>query len=228
MSCEPHPGPHTHSLYASLLHLWVLKQAAIACRLGENLPRPTTVLPSKSYTPLGELQALRCPTPKSVVDLSKGCGRPRSVNGSWRCYEDTPGKLGWVATSRDLSAFVAAPAVLSFSMLAATHPGLLVVGFLRSYAGMNSGTSVVLDNELGYAAKLDGRWSDPTSQADYQVFPLKTLAHPGKKFGSHVHFSRHTISIRFPLINSTSFGGGSLDHDAETGGKFKLLYLATC
>ena len=110
-------------------------------------------------------------------------------------------------------------------MAATTLPGRLVVGFLRSYAGMAS-VSVILDGDLLHAATLDGMWSDTSSQVDYKSFALKSLGRAQKRFGSHLHPSVHTVSLRIPAINATD------EHDPAprpaVEGKFKLTYLATC
>ena len=169
-ACAPHPGPHTHTIYASLLARYILSQAAAAgaarsasSRAGAPAASGTLSIP-EGPAPQGkgpfilkasELSALQgCSEPITSMETRKSCTLPRlsksalckrspqscSVSSpGWDCYEDRPGKPGWIANATT-------GGVLAVRVRA-TVSGSLVIGYLRSYEGMGNASLIVDENK---------------------------------------------------------------------------------
>jgi len=239
-NCYQHPGPHTHSIYASLLAWYILRQGAAALaakstvfaaahgRDGYSL-LPTSEIPAPtaegpfvlSHNELTELQG--CSDTASSFDFSQSCNGPqRQLNASgvagWSCYEDVPGKLGWIANStRDRTVRTLSVPVRT------TIYGFVVIGFLQSYAGMGR-ISLYLDGDQKRSVILDGHWDEDTSQTQFKAIRLTQLVNEKKMLGSSHHKGRHTIHLQMPPVGEelTAKGG------AESTGKFKVVFLSTC
>eukprot|EP00966_Prymnesium_polylepis_P185710 4304613-Prymnesium_polylepis.1 len=154
------------------------------------------------------------------MDATRSCQLPRGStwHPSWSCYEDRPGKPGWIAnrTSGRVQQALTIP-------VQCTAAGFLVVGFLRSYAGMGR-ASVFIDGEKSMAVTLDGHWEEGTSQTQYSVVPLTRLV-SRSVLGSGHRSSRHKVSLQVPAVDEEA----AFNTAAEiTLGKFKLVSLATC
>ena len=247
--CMPHPGPHTHAIYAALLAVYLLRQAAASAvfydparhtfarmheleRLRAQEP-PASSSAGPIVLPPSELEQLRgCGWGDGIltsVDATQNCdlrtklGRRKHADkekGSapgWSCYEDRPGKPGWIANAtRDRT-----PRTLTVIMRGTAMTGHLVIGFLRSYEGMGS-ASVFADGNKSTAVTLDGHWDEGTSQTQYVSIPLAKIVH--RPLGSVHHPSLHSIHVQVPSIEEEAV---VLD-SSQTVGKFKLVSLATC
>ena len=244
--CMPHPGPHTHSIYAALLAVYLLRQAAASAAFYDPARRTAARLheldrmraqepPASSATgPIvlspSELEQLRgCGWSETLtsVDATQNCalrtklGSRRHVDketGSapgWSCYEDRPGKPGWIANAtRDRT-----PRTLTVTMRG-TYAGHLVIGFLRSYEGMGS-ASVYIDGNKSMAFTLDGHWDEGTSQTQYASIPLVKLVHA--PLGTVHHPSLHSVHVQVPSIEEEA----AVDSSNPVG-KFKVVSLGTC
>ena len=240
--CMPHPGPYTHRVYAKLLAIYIFRQAAAAIMVNESL-RPddqasalrTVVLPREQSIPagsgpfvfsVGELEGMRgCASALSKVDAEASCemrigkrfGRAAGTATGWSCYEDRPGKPGWIAnTTSDRT-----PRTLIFHM-SMTFTGFLVVAFLRSYEGMGT-VSIFIDGNKTGAVTLDGRWAQRTSQTDYVAIPLAQLRNV-KELGAVHHPMVHEVQLQMPSLEEQQKPG--VGHGSV--GKFKLIALSTC
>ena len=239
--CYQHPGPHTHSIYASLLAWYILRQGAAALAAKSTvfaaahgregyLLLPTSELPAPtadgpfvlSQNELTELQGCSTDT-LSSFDFSQSCKGPqRQLNASgvadWSCYEDVPGKLGWTANStRDR-------AVRTLSVpVRTTVYGFVVIGFLRSYEGIGR-ISLYLNGDQNRSVILDGHWDEDTSQTQFKAIRLTELVNDKKALGNGHHNGRRTIHLRMPPVGEELTANGG----AESTGKFKVVFLSTC
>ena len=139
------------------------------------LPAPPTTLPADAPTllPASALSGMSgcrmkhgVSNPTLTLDFGTACGSPALPAGhGWRCYEDRPGKLGWIAAGAAAStgalAFEASPAELPAG-------GKLTVSYLRSYEGMGR-ARLWLDDDREHALTLNGTWAAPTSQTDLAI-----------------------------------------------------------
>ncbi len=225
MDCEPHPGPHTHQIYAWLLARYILRQATVAFS-GLDPDRdeqPTPTEPPALLAP-NELEMLRGCAPTLIatsINAAESCGTPHHTSDSWRCYEDVPGKRGWIVDGRSSSSAVRdSPRDITF-MMRATRDGKLVVGYLRSYEGMGR-ASLFFNGNVSAAITLDGRWADRTSQTHYDVFPLRLVAAHANLIQSHHHPSRLMVTLRLLPEQDQE-----LDQPGKSW-KFKLTHLTSC
>ena len=136
------------------------------------------------------------------------CGAPAA---GWRCFEDRPGKLGWItegAAPRDPLGFEAPAAALP--------PGArLTVAYLRSYEGMGT-ARVWLDDDRSAGVTLNGTWSSPTSQTDLAILSTTSLCGPSCLA---VRSQKATHRIRVERLPPPA---------GEAPKKFKLLLLELC
>ena len=211
--CAVHPGPTTHRFYAQLLASLLLSHASVACaaplaKIQMAVPLPPTLMPGP------ELDMMQgCLRTQSSVDASGGCGTQVALTGArlhltggWRCYEDVPGKPGWIAN--------ATQATLEFTVRVNAHPGRVTISFLRSYTRMAKilvGIDGHYSEEEG-AEILDGMWESKTSQLDFAVLNATKLMAGRRRLSTSVH---HPTSI-------------TLGFRVMTPGKFKVVALQTC
>ena len=186
--CEPHPGPHTHRVFALVLAERILGEAveaagsmadpeaaagAAAATAGSSLRRPTplnesvtpTLLPPSALAALAACRAHHgTGNPLATLDFAEGaCGEP-AQNGGWRCYSDRPGKPGWISEVSSHGGHGDGAPTLSFSMPLGSSK--LTVGYLRSYDARMGVARVWLDDDTGAAVLLNGSWASRTSQTD--------------------------------------------------------------
>ena len=232
--CGVHPGPTTHRIYALLLAHYFLGQAAVACSVPqEELPAaPNDAGPS--WLPLKQLQLFQgCSVPMANINLRMfGCGappwgRPIASKG-WHCFEDRPGKPGWIATAN-------ASHKLAFTM-PMTREGSIIVSFLRSYHGMANASVALAGLEGGAEVVLEGAWRSRTSQEEFRVIPVAELAGASAKKVSEEWFgprrvhraSRLTVVITtLPPAVEGQEASSSPSH-ADGAPKFKLTSLTSC
>eukprot|EP00322_Chrysochromulina_rotalis_P002949 CAMPEP_0115840976 /NCGR_PEP_ID=MMETSP0287-20121206/7050_1 /TAXON_ID=412157 /ORGANISM="Chrysochromulina rotalis, Strain UIO044" /LENGTH=288 /DNA_ID=CAMNT_0003294607 /DNA_START=62 /DNA_END=928 /DNA_ORIENTATION=+ len=224
--CEPHPGPHTHRVFALLAAELILFEAirvgrrvqALGNARGSHLPRPVpmedaatrTLLPS---TALASLSACRAHhgtgNPLLMLDFAEGsCGTPMQSAG-WRCYADRPGKPGWIrqtAAGPSGSSMDVEPS-LSFEVPLASSK--LTLGFLRSYDLRMGAARVWLDDDIDAAVILNGSWTSQTSQTDILVTRAADLC--GSTCRSRPRQAKHEVNIQ-----------------RVSGQKFKLLSVELC
>ena len=139
------------------------------------LPAPPTTLPADAPTllPASALAGMSgcrmkhgVSNPTLTLDFGTACGSPMPPAGhGWRCYEDRPGKLGWVAAGA-----AASTGALTFEASPIELPagGKLTVAYLRSYEGMGR-ARLWLDDDYERALTLNGTWAAPTSQTDLAI-----------------------------------------------------------
>ena len=232
LQCEPHPGPHTHAVYALLVAEAISREAAALCRGRRGavddapssgpalLPAPPRPLPLAADAPtllpkemVDKLHGCRAKhgvsNPTLTLDFVEGgCGAPASSDG-WRCFEDRPGKRGWIAEGD-----AGAPSgVLSFGVdAAAWRPtGRLTVTFLRSYDRRMGRARLWLDADERAAVELNGSWARRTSQADIAIVPIRDLCGPACQAAPRD--AAHRLSVQ---------------RIAAGGSKFKLQLLELC
>ena len=218
---------------------------------------------------IAELAVLQgCPLALSSLDVShSGCdgssaasapndslasyAQPRSqvrVRAAigWHCYEDRPGKPGWIAEARvhaaglRTSANATTTAVLNrleVPMLVSTGKhGKVVIGYLRSYEGMSAARIRVVappqggvgEAEVLAEVTLDGKWDSPTSQLDRAVIAI-TRRHPTSAAAkgatsSHAGSAAALLIViveQLPPRAHQSLSSGS-------SAKWKLLSLHSC
>ena len=222
--CEPHPGPHTHRVFALLAAELMLAEAVRAgvllasAKARSGLPRPVpldesatrTLLPSAALSSLAACRAHHgTGTPLETLDFAEGaCGTPTRGEG-WRCYADRPGKPGWI---REVSDELAGTGLgddppLSFSVPLATSK--LTVGFLRSYDARMGTARVWLDDDVDSAVLLNGSWASQTSQTDLAVVRAAELCR--RTCLSKPRNARHQVHVQ-----------------RVSGQKFKLLSIELC
>jgi len=241
LDCMPHPGPHTHRIYASLLAVHILREAVRAAHTApaEGGVGADARLPALSEPPLAkgsgpfvlsasDLEQMRgCVTPISTIDARKNCALPtlggrRVVKGSaqgWSCFEDRPGKPGWIANSTSDRT----PRTLIIPVRG-THNGYLVVGYLKSYEGMGR-ASLFVGGDKSRAVTLDGRWGEGTSQTQFESIPLHKLVYQNVThpvLGSGHHPSSHKVHVQVPALEDEA------SDSTEPVGKFKLVFVSTC
>ena len=222
MQCEAHPGPHTHLIYADIIALYLFRQAAAACASSsasgaDDDDEPPPHSPSSTLVPASDLEQLAgCSRGMQVsMDVSKlGCVRAtalfkRDLKASgFRCYEDRPGKPGWIA-----EAGVTPAAQLELSVRA-NSKGSLIVSYLRSYAGFGR-ARIAVDNHWNHSYVLDGHWDETTSQTELAVIPWTRIVPKDVFrccFGSVHHPKMHRVQLRV--------------EDASR--KFKLVSVGAC
>ena len=117
LECEPHPGPHTHRVYALILSELLLGEAkrmvvgggkkaggASSIPALPSKPPPLDAAVTPSVMPESALSDMAgchahhgVGNPLATLDFAEGsCGSPVRQSG-WRCYEDRPGKRGWIS-----------------------------------------------------------------------------------------------------------------------------------
>jgi hypothetical protein len=236
MGCEPHPGPYTHGIYALLLARYVLRHAALACAdMGvsahgvKEQPLPS---PSAHVLPAEQMEKLRGCGPTDIrtrIDMAEECGEPFHRNGSWRCYEDMPGKPGWIAEQQQSAGLGSStsvgsgqplpPQALTFVMRANSR-GKLIVGYLRSYEGM-ARASLFVNGHSDHFVTLDGLWESNTSQTQFAMFQWSAIANHTILGSSH-HPSRVQVTLTVPAV-------GTRPYDVPgRASKFKLVELRSC
>lgn len=212
-SCEPHPGPHTHDIYAHLIALFILRNAVEACAevsagaavdAANEMPPlgVSTIMPQNDLTALHHL--LSCAPPaKTVIE---GCSfqqrylYPKRKMVGFQCYEDRPGKPGWISEAGVRSS-------LSF-LVKATKTGSIILGFLRSYEGFGR---AMVDIDGNHSISLDGHWDERTSQVEYIAFKNEDVFNRSSLSRSFHHPSTHHVRLH------------------TTGeARFKLVKLVTC
>jgi len=224
--CEPHPGPHTHQVYAWLLASYIFRQSAFTCAASEARAVSSHMLeqeqgqpsPSAALLQPDVLNSLRGCSPKVVlssVSTDVACGSPFRASG-WTCFEDRRGKRGWIAEaySSSNSSGSLEPRQLVFRMRAATA-GKLVVGYLRSYEGMGRASLTVSDyrqRNRSSGFMLDGLWTDQTSQVQHDVLRWSQVAPDFRLVGSYHHPMHVLVALTIPNapLQQAGVRGGSV------------------
>lgn len=154
--------------------------------------------------------------PTLTYDFGAACGTPALPPVGWRCFEDRPGKLGWIA---DDDAPAAREEPLTFEAAASelTPGARLTVAYLRSYERMGR-ARLWLDDDVHLGVTLNGSWTAPTSQTDLAILSTSALCGPScLALRGRGPQARHRIR---------------LDRLRPPGGappkKFKLLLLELC
>ena len=218
--CEPHPGPHTHRVFALIVAELILGQAV---RVGADdrhaafgppvLPPPPlnetavqTILPAATLAILAPCRAHHgTGQPLAMLDFADGqCGQP-TRSSSWRCYADRPGKPGWISETDQPGAQSSAP--LSFDIPLPNNK--LTIGYLRSYDARMGTARVWLDDDSSAAMIMNGSWTSRTSQTDLTVARVSQLCGPTCR--SIQRGAQHRIHI-----------------ERVAGRKFKLLSVELC
>ena len=213
----------------------IVQQTLVDLGPSDSPPSSIATNPSAVYLPSKTLTALvGCPRPLAEINVVyTGCSGSRQAlqrparSVGWRCYEDRPGKPGWISTvaSPNVSSTIEFPMRLSSG-------GFVVVGYLRSYEGMARAT-VGIDRRYGDAdgaVTIDGLWHDPTSQLDYAVIPVETLLGPRKpnitltSNPSCIARPQHCPGARVAFLVGLHL---RTDRDRDDA-KFKLMSLSTC
>lgn len=193
-----------------------------ACGGGLLLPPlPKEVpLPAKpSLLNPDALAALQgCAAPLWFMDVSASCDESASGaaapvrSAGWSCYEDRPGKPGWLSSVHGSS--------LSFRVRL-SDAGYVSLSFLRSYEGM-ARARVALDGDEKAAQTLDGLWESRTSQPDRAILKVSSLQPWAVGRGPAATRAREaTLSLQVTHLG----GEGAV---AQGEGKFKLLTIETC
>ena len=239
--CEPHPGPHTHRVFAMLLAelmLGAAKRAAheLSRATGSAgvrwpLPRPQpldldstpTVMPESIMSQLSGCRAHHgVSNPLATLDFAEGgCGKPLRHAG-WRCYEDRPGKPGWISEDGGrvedgrgggpgpatmlISAALPSPP-LSFSVPLGSSK--LTVAYLRSYDARMGVARVWLDDDDASGFLLNGSWASRTSQTEIRSEGVRGMC--GSSCKAKRRGESHTVHVQ-----------------RISGLKFKLLLLEVC
>jgi hypothetical protein len=257
--CEPHPGPHTHKVFALLLTELILGEAkrmlhlrggrggagaggwsfaSVASNGWQAAAPPTaavlkpapldltsmpTMMPASA---LGELSGCHAHhgvgNPLATLDFAEGgCGSPTHSAG-WRCYEDRPGKRGWISEDGPLVSTPPNTAIVgpsgSAPSLAFSVPlgsAKLTVAYLRSYDARMGAARVWVDDDVSAAIVLNGSWASRTSQTDIYTERMATLCREScqvlRRGGSRSAPPKHTVHVQ-----------------RVSGRKFKLLLLEVC
>ena len=185
-ACTHHPGPAAHARAATLLAAHVLS-AACAAHGGSDvtgggsdahrmMPQPAIVLEeAPSILPLAALAAnegcYRMRAHATTIDVTSTCGLPLESEG-WRCFEDRPGKRGWISGVGS-GALTWRLGVCVGSSCAGSG-GKVVVGYLRSYSGLGA-AAVWLDGDRQLARIINGSWAERASQTDYLISSAASL-----------------------------------------------------
>jgi len=189
--CEPHPGPHTHQVYAWLLASYIFRQSAFTCAASEARAVSSHMLeqeqgqpsPSAALLQPDVLNSLRGCSPKVVlssVSTDVACGSPFRASG-WTCFEDRPGKRGWIAEaySSSNSSGSLEPRQLVFRMRAATA-GKLVVGYQTSQVQHD----VLRWSQVAPDFRLVGSYHHPMHVLVALTIPNAPLQQAGVRGGS--------------------------------------------
>lgn len=245
LECEPHPGPHTHHVYALILAELMLGEAKRMMmstsrntdRGGEAalVPLPSrpapldaaampTVMPASALADMSGCHAHHgVSNPLATLDFAEGsCGKPVH-HVSWRCYEDRPGKRGWISEDDAINTVVGTWAStggtnvgspLTFSMpLGSSKLPLsgskLTVAYLRSYDTRMGAAKVWLDDDDTMGVVLNGSWASRTSQTDIQSIRMSGLC--GESCRVRRGDAKHRVHVQ-----------------RISGRKFKLLLLEVC
>lgn len=253
--CEPHPGPHTHNVFALLLSELILGEAKrmamsslpvlglgggktqtgaairTARRGGQRLPllQPVplnleatpTVMPASIMTELAGCHAHHgVNNALATLDFAEGsCGQP-TQNAGWRCYEDRPGKRGWI-TEASLGEDYGPGGTLSFAVPMGSTK--LTVAYLRSYDHRMGIAKIWLDEDKHAAIFLNGSWDSRTSQTDIRSERVQNLCKESclakRSLGKH---RRGTAAqAKAPPLHK-------IHVQRVAGRKFKLLLLEVC
>ena len=240
LECEPHPGPHTHRVYALILAELILGEAKrmmlsaarSATREGHLTgqttpialpPRPApldaastpSVLPASALSDMSGCRAHHGVSNALVtLDFAESaCGEPVRQAG-WRCYEDRPGKRGWISEDASSNTVVGTTMVadgrgepLTFAVPLGSSR--LTVAYLRSYDARMGTAKVWLDDDESAAAVINGSWTSRTSQTDITAVRMSTLC--GESCKARRRGEQHHVHVQ-----------------RTSGRKFKLLLLEVC
>jgi hypothetical protein len=282
--CEPHPGPHTHRVFALLVAELLLGEAkrmalpssmrggafgsgsrSAGTRAGAgggaggvqwlrraawSRSRQRPALPTAKPPPL-DLSVTPAVMPASLLAQLSGChshhgisnpaatldfaesscGEPTGSSG-WRCYEDRPGKRGWISEGAPPPSHgVSAADTLTFAMPLGNTK--LTIAYLRSYDPHMGAARLWLDDDEGAAILLNGSWASRTSQTDITSERMQSLCKA----------SCQSKQLRPSKRRTVKGGAGGAGGDAAppkappahavhvqrvTGSKFKLLLLEAC
>ena len=227
--CEPHPGPHTHRVFALLtaeLMLAEVVSMGTDLRLTSKRPARSIALASARPLPLDEAAKTLLPeaalaslsacrahhgtgNPLETLDFAeKSCGAPTQSRG-WRCYEDRPGKPGWIREASDAPARVGFDAEPRLSFTVPLASVKITFGYLRSYDSRMGAARVWLDDDTKQAVVLNGSWASRTSQTDISVAKVSDLCH--RSCLSQPRHEKHQLHVQ-----------------RLSGRKFKLLSIEVC
>lgn len=241
MDCEPHPGPHTHRVFSLILAELMVGEAkrmvvSAGRRAGRDataVARSTVALPMASQprpldatTPssmpasaLTDMAGCRAhhgtSNPVATLDFAEGACDEPVAHASWRCYEDRPGKRGWISeddsSNTALGSMARTPEgtgePLTFSVPLGSSK--LTIAYLRSYDARMGSARVWVDDDIGSAVVLNGSWASRTSQTDIQS--VRTTALCGTSCKALRRGARHRVHVQ-----------------RVHGRKFKLLLLEMC
>ena len=163
--------------------------------------------------------------PLVTLDFAEGgCGAPTRAVG-WRCYEDRPGKRGWISEdgvtySGPNAVVVRSAGAPGFRVPDAPAPPLsfdvplgstkLTIAYLRSYDARMGVAKIWMDDDDQAAVHLNGTWSSRTSQTDIHSVRIAFLCGESclRRKRSNLQHSVHVQRV--------------------SGRKFKLLLLEVC
>ena len=120
--------------------------------------------------------------PTLTYDFGAACGMPALPPVGWRCFEDRPGKLGWIADGDGTAAGAASrEEPLTFEAAASElQPGArLTVAYLRSYERMGR-ARLWLDDDRHLGVTLNGSWTAPTYRPT-TILSTSTLCGPAAR-----------------------------------------------
>ena len=257
--CEPHPGPHTHRVFALLLTEVILAEARrlspppLALQseggwqgtaawpsggsraqlrtwrrpaLAQPMPIDSQALPTVlGPTLLAELSGCHAhhgvSNSLATLDFAEGsCGLPVQQAG-WRCYEDRPGKRGWI-TEANANESHGYGGTLSFGVPMGSTK--LTVAYLRSYDSRMGLAKLWVDEDKDAAVLLNGSWDSRTSQTDIRSERVSNLCR--QSCLAKVRLGRPR---RGGVDGKSSAEANHRIHvQRVAGSKFKLLLLEMC
>jgi len=145
---NPHPSAATHELVAHLVGGSINMQVRQACRRENGHLHDDSIPPIKDsnfecvVNPITELN-----------EFSNFAGAAKDVVG-WRWYEDTPGKLGWIAEGKDNT--------ITFPIH--VNHGQLTIEFLSTYDNIGSAYCSIDAEDL---CEIQGFWNHKSSQSNF-------------------------------------------------------------
>ena len=233
LECEPHPGPHTHRVYALILSELLLGEAkrmvvgggkkaggASSIPALPSKPPPLDAAVTPSVMPESALSDMAgchahhgVGNPLATLDFAEGsCGSPVRQSG-WRCYEDRPGKRGWISEegSSNTAVGLVAPSMVGEPLTFSVPLGSvkLTVAYLRSYSSDMGTAKVWVDDDADNGIVLNGTWASRTSQTD--ISSLRMTALCGSSCRAKPKKEQHRVHVQ-----------------RVSGRKFKLLLLEVC
>mmetsp|Transcript_66672 Transcript_66672/g.216989 ORF Transcript_66672/g.216989 Transcript_66672/m.216989 type:complete len:497 (+) Transcript_66672:229-1719(+) len=156
------------------------------------------------------------------ADASKYAATPRGpklpADGSWRLYEDRPGKPGWITETTSRS-------WISFDLYLNKWSPTVRIDYLRSYE--NLGQVEVKLSSMGQGYILDGLWNSTSSQTDsWRVLVDAPIDRKRiKQNGTTSSDSNREFGFGY---RSSARRGVTLQMRLISGPKFKIVSVITC